>query len=691
MHHTRFVAIVFVTAALCGWTSTANAQPPTISADAFVASTGVNLHLHYFDTIYNTFPLVRQRVIELGVRHVRDGLVDSTDNRYYTRFDSLAEAGIRATFIVAPNQSTELWKAFPSRMPRAFEAYEAPNEWDKSGDPNWPTTLRQTMQRMQTLKSDARSAPYPIIGPSLTTQEAYAQLGDVSASYDAGNLHNYMGGRNPGTPGWSVGGYGSIAWSIGNLRPYGGGKPIVATENGYVNDTRDPDNVPADVAGIYMPRLLMEQYRAGIARTYIYELLDWQGVNSYGLLNRDFSPKPAFRSVSGLLKLLEDPGPAFTPQNLAYAVHGGTADVRHMTFQKRDGSYYLALWQEVPSFDNQTRQRLSTTPQAVTVALASPMRFVNRHIWQGDGLRVSAPVALTTASIPVQVTEFLTVIQLAPPPTGAPAAVPGVPGTLSALVQDHAVHFRWQTPVDGGAPTEYVIEAAPAAAPAQTVTLNVGNVTEKVVPNVGPGVYIARVRASNGHGFGDPTNVVQFAVGVPGPPALAPAQVAGRRVSLAWAPGQGAAPTSYTLVVGTAPGAGNVGIFPLGRATSIAADSPIAGTLHAHVIAQGPMGAATSNGIAFTVGQPTAGAPAMNQAIVVGTSVRLSWSPVAGATSYTLIARVAPGGPPVATFPLGGSTIDIHGAPRGTFYVTVVAHAGSVRSAESNITTVVIR
>lgn len=691
MSHKRFVRTLLVVTALCSWSSIASAQTPAISADAFVDSAGVNLHLHYFDTPYGHFPLVRQRLLELGVRHVRDGLVDTTWDEYYTRFDSLAQAGIKTTFIVAPSQSTELWKTYPSRMPRAFEAYEAPNELDQSGNPSWADTIRQTMARMNELGTDARSAPFPVIGPSLSTAEAYAQLGDVSASFDAGNLHNYMGGRNPGTPGWSLGGYGSIAWSIGNLRPYAGGKPIVATENGYLSDPRDPDNVPEDVAGIYMPRLLMEQYRAGIARTYIYELLDWQGFSDYGLLNPDFSPKPAFRAVSGLLTLLADPGPAFTPQPLGFTVQGATADVRHMVFQKRDGTYFLAIWRELPSFDHDTRQRLTVGPHPATVALAAPMRVTGLHQWQGDGWRVSTAAAVTTATIPVEVSEFLTVIELAAPQSGGPALVPGVPGTLSATVSERSVLLRWQEPVDGGAPTHYVLEAAAAVSPAAPITLAVGNVTELLVPNVAPGAYVARVRAHNGHGPGAPTPTVQFAVGIPGPPNLAPAHVVGRRVTLSWAPGAGAAPSNYVLVVGTAPGAGNVGVFSLGGATSIAADSPVTGTLHAHVVAQTAAGAAASNPIAFTVGASTPlNAPTMNQPIVAGTAVRLSWSAVAGATSYTLVARATPQGPPLATFPLASTGIDIPNAPRGTFLVSVVAHAGSQLSSESNGVTVVV-
>jgi len=48
------------------------------SADKFVDSVGINVHLNYLDTPYANFPQVLQALQLLGVRHVRDGLIDTT-------------------------------------------------------------------------------------------------------------------------------------------------------------------------------------------------------------------------------------------------------------------------------------------------------------------------------------------------------------------------------------------------------------------------------------------------------------------------------------------------------------------------------------------------------------------------------------------------------------------------------------
>jgi hypothetical protein len=44
------------------------------------------------------------------------------------------------------------------------------------------------------------------------------------------------------------------------------------------------------------------------------------------------------------IEILADRGPAFAPTAAAYSLGGDAADVHHLLLQKRDGTYYLALW-----------------------------------------------------------------------------------------------------------------------------------------------------------------------------------------------------------------------------------------------------------------------------------------------------------------------------------------------------------
>ena len=390
----------------------------TFAADALVDSAGVNIHLHYDNTAYrDRFPLIQSRLVDLGVRHVRDGLIDTTWQDYYERHNALGRLGIKGMFITGPGLSDAVLRNYPALMRDSFEAYEAPNEYNLSGDPNWVATLRTVLAQLHALRNDPSLARFPVIGPSLTDENAYRQLGDVSALVDAGNLHNYFAGRNPGTGGWGDDGYGSIDWNLRVVARSAGGKPIVTTETGYWDDPTRVAAIPQDVGGKYMPRLLLEQFLKGVRRTYIYELCDipesvMPGQSGYGLLRSDGSPKPAYHAVQGLLALLRDPGPSFMVKPLPYSVTGGTGDVRHVAFQKRDGTYYLALWIEQPGFDLHAGKDIAVAPQSITVHVPSGFAVQNTYRWNVDGTVGRTPNSGERGGLPVTVTDRLLMLEL---------------------------------------------------------------------------------------------------------------------------------------------------------------------------------------------------------------------------------------------------------------------------------------
>jgi|HubBroStandDraft_2_1064218.scaffolds.fasta_scaffold06650_4 hypothetical protein len=383
-----------------------------MSADAFVDSIGVNIHLTYLNTPYANFSMVESSLKNLGVRHVRDGLVDTTWTTYYDRLNTLGQDGIMATLITSPSESAALLADYPQRVASCFEAYEGPNEYDQSGDPNWASTLNAFMARMQAaIASNPSVSKYPIVGPSLTNAASFPQMAASSTDFNYANLHNYFAGRNPGTPGWGSNGYGSYAWNLSLVAQAWPGKPIRTTETGYFNDVNVSGGVPESVSGTYMPRLLLEQYIHGIQRTYIYELVDLNTTqpsseNNYGLVHSDFSPKPAFTAVQSLLHLLSDPGAAFTPGQLSYSLSGNTTDVQHLLFQKRDGTFYLALWIEEPTYNDKTL--ISVPSRSITLSTATST-VITVHTINAQGQMGSSTMAANlTHSIRVgpQVTVF---------------------------------------------------------------------------------------------------------------------------------------------------------------------------------------------------------------------------------------------------------------------------------------------
>jgi hypothetical protein len=375
---------------------TSTAGEWAISADSFVDGVGVNVHLHYTDTSYVNFDLVEKALKDLGVRHIRDKLTHTSWSPYYDRLNALGRAGIKAVLITSPEQSDAVLIGYPGRVVNGFEAYEGPNEYDQSKDPNWASTLTAFVARLcRTVRSNPATSHFPILGPSLTYPSSFAMLSGTAPCFDYANLHNYFGGRNPGTHGWDSNGHGSYAWHLDLANRTWPGRTVISTETGYFNDPAKADSVPENVAGTYMPRLLFEQWIHGITRTYLYELVDIGPVSqfidaTYGLLHSDFSPKPGYNAVKNVLRLLSDPGPAFHTGNLDFELAGDLTDVHHLLLQKRNGTFYLAIWIEESSYNVLTKVATPVPERNITLITRGRMGM-RLHILDQDGhMRVSA-------------------------------------------------------------------------------------------------------------------------------------------------------------------------------------------------------------------------------------------------------------------------------------------------------------
>jgi len=394
-----------------------------VSALAFTDTVGINIHLTYDNTIYKTnFPLVLSSLLDLGIRHVRDGLVDYGPGTsfYYTEHQQLAANGIGGDFISSINQPESLLTAYPARV-GDMEALEGPNEYDTSGDPQWAQTLAAYLPVLHDAVYGAQPmSGVSLYGPSLVnanwyaSNNSYEQLGPVSNLFDYGNLHNYQAGRNPGTPGWTPQGYGSIAFAISSARQEWPTVPIVTTEIGYVDNPSLLDNIPDVPFAKYIPRVLLEQYLHGIVRTYIYSLADtYLAGDSYGLLRADGSEKPAYVSLQSMMHLLADPGTSYTTGKLAWSMKGAASDVHHLLLQKRDGTFLLALWIEEPCYDVNAQTYLTVPTQNITLQFGNPVTIESINTLQTNGsMTVTTTENANQTALSLPVSDLLTVVEL---------------------------------------------------------------------------------------------------------------------------------------------------------------------------------------------------------------------------------------------------------------------------------------
>ena len=413
------------------------------SSDAFVSSIGVNTHVIYDDTAYGNFDLVRDRLRELGVRHIRDGLCGSCAWQH-DRLNALAADGIKADLIVGtPRNHTgtmaENLLAVRSRLMNSVSALEAPNEWDMFS--GWSTTWVGDVRTYQdqlyaAVKADPALRHLTVIGPSLAAKESGDRLGNLAAQLDRGNMHSYAGGRPPES---------DLQRELALASKVSGGKPVVATEAGYHNATGQGNNdhpgVDEASAARYLPRMFLEYFGAGVERTYAYELLDerpgrasWDMEASFGLLRSDFSRKPSFVAIRNLIALLRDPGPAVASAEFPLTVTDGPRDLRRLVLRKRDGRVYVALWRSVSRWSPEARATSHVTDAPVTVEFGSAVESVSAYSpvdsMTGTPLMISSgAVSLRLASAPIVLEVTPAAVTAAASPSPAAAPEPGPPAS----------------------------------------------------------------------------------------------------------------------------------------------------------------------------------------------------------------------------------------------------------------------
>jgi len=227
--------------------------------------------------------------------------------------------------------------------------------------------------------------------------------------------------------------------------------------------------------------------------------------------------------------------------------------------------------------------------------------------------------------------------------------------------------------------TSYVVQVGTSAGDASVAAVT--TTTTSYTGTLSAGAYFWRVRAQNATGSSPPSAEASFSVAaaptVPGAPTAFAASVSGRTVTLTWTPpATGATPTSYEMEVGSAPGAGNIGRFPLAGAPVAFANVSL-GTYYARLRALGTGGAsAPTPDVVVVVGAAcTLPGPSTIAASVAARVVSLSWTTPAGAGpfSYTLGVGSAPGRLDIGIFPMNGATSYIVAAPPGTYYVKLAA------------------
>ncbi len=426
------------------------------SAKDFTASAGVNTHLGYSQTIYwRDWPMIRDRLLELGVSHIRDGTFpvgypEIIAPTIAARYNELNAAGIKGNLLVGHEQAMEAttlaqrlhW--IKANVAEFTTSIEGSNEFDTQGANADRIKSLRAMQCdiYQRVKADPVLMSKPVIGPSsgnfYSDDIWYNEIGDLSPCLDKGNLHSYSGADPPHrrlSRDMSV----AMSWA----RTTHGDKPLWATEFGYWNTTGQ-NGVSEEAAATYVPRAFMENFRRGIERSQGYELIDLntgsdQVIDNYGLLRTDGTRKPAFTALRNLLGIVKDTRPASGRLGFRIACTANCRDgdpnayptrdgpIRHVLLKHSTGAYYLAVWSESTVWDPATR---TDTPKAAQ-GLRLNLHEAPAKVEIFDPNDATTPLTTDTSgsqTINTVAPDKLRLIKItpadAPPPSVSPPAVP---------------------------------------------------------------------------------------------------------------------------------------------------------------------------------------------------------------------------------------------------------------------------
>jgi hypothetical protein len=351
-----------------------------LPAEALAQSIGVVVHLNYVDTAYGRQAEVVGRLRQLGVGHVREAMPTPPVGPLADGLRTLRGAGIRAMLGTGdPNVDPEVAvRDSVAAVRGAIDAFEGPNELDNSADASWPKRLRDYMPRLEA--AVRRQAPgTPLVGPSFVNPASRRLV--PAGLPGLPNGHPYPGGNPPETV---------LRSALDELDPERRGG-VVFSETGYHNALEDAGEQPPaseEAAAVYLPRLLITAFGAGVRRTFVYELLDEKpdpGLadmqQHFGLLRNDLSPKPAFLAIQRLIDVMQGTAAnAGSHGRLAWGLDAGDEEVERLTLVRRDGSHVLALWRPVSVWDEQRLRPEDPGRLPVELSFGRPVREV--AVWR---------------------------------------------------------------------------------------------------------------------------------------------------------------------------------------------------------------------------------------------------------------------------------------------------------------------
>ena len=358
--------------------ASAGSGVPSVSADTFLSSLGVNTHVDQGVSGSSYIAPLRY----LGVRNIRDL------GRHWPQFQLInRQTGVRLDLASNGDLDGTISIGKSLAASGALMAFEGPNEPN-----NFPITYNgqsgggikgswvPVAQYQKALYSAVKSSPelrnYPVFAVSEAGAEtdnvglqfltippgAQTALPDGTQYADYANPHNYVSSTRKiyvDNQAWNAadptlngpwdglfGEYG-ITWRY-HFKGYSNDDllalPRVTTETGW-------DSVSGiggeRTQGTVLVNTYLAQFKRGWRYTFIYQLRDGEGgSDNQGLFHSNSTPKLAATYIHNLTAILLDTIPVVSPGSLDYSIIDEPGTVHDLLIQKSNGTFELVIWDE---------------------------------------------------------------------------------------------------------------------------------------------------------------------------------------------------------------------------------------------------------------------------------------------------------------------------------------------------------
>jgi hypothetical protein len=403
-HASFYGRVIFgplVAALMFGGAAWATTTVTASSIGSFTNTIGVQTHLGYGSSSpYGTLATVESALAYVGVKHVRDGIGSSA---ILSTMQTLHK-DLGVTFNALISLSVAYGQSCPPRgwtydgvlssilaNVSLVESVEGANEVD-SFTPCWngvssiAAGVTEQEQLWSTFQGGQRLALIPVNSLTVSNPVNLSKISNISPYVNQVSSHVYP--QWYGTLGESA--YGaSQTMIVTNNQALAPGKPNVVTEGGWwtapaVASYGIPAGVPQAIQAKLELSFLLDNYALGVTRTFLYELFDEYadpvGINfedHFGLFTSAGAAKSLATALHSMQVILADSGTPSSLGSLSYTLSGMPAAGHSLVFERSDGTFILAVWNDAAIWDNTYYAPIAVSPSAIKLTPSVTSRSIN--------------------------------------------------------------------------------------------------------------------------------------------------------------------------------------------------------------------------------------------------------------------------------------------------------------------------